>query len=106
MLLRKLLWRRAYNEKVDIWSASAVLYVMSGGAPPFYGETAEENLRTVLRGDFKRNFSAFIVYLGSGFCPENAAFINLYQGMTARKQKTISGSLQKFNALCFLQKYN
>ncbi|KAK8546434.1 hypothetical protein V6N13_067655 [Hibiscus sabdariffa] len=56
MLLRKLLWRRAYNEKVDIWSASAVLYVMSGGAPPFYGETAEENLRTVLRGDFKRNF--------------------------------------------------
>ncbi|KAK8994747.1 hypothetical protein V6N11_045820 [Hibiscus sabdariffa] len=44
---------RAYNEKVDIWSAGAVLYVMLGGAPPFYGEIAEENLGAVLRGDFQ-----------------------------------------------------
>ncbi|XVE89986.1 hypothetical protein DITRI_Ditri20bG0040700 [Diplodiscus trichospermus] len=44
---------RAYNEKVDVWSAGVVLYVMLAGVPPFYGETAEEIFEAVLRGNLR-----------------------------------------------------
>ncbi|XVF57128.1 hypothetical protein PTKIN_Ptkin06aG0178700 [Pterospermum kingtungense] len=44
---------RPYNEKVDVWSAGVVLYVLLAGVPPFYGETAEEIFEAVLRGNLR-----------------------------------------------------
>ncbi|GMI84488.1 phosphoenolpyruvate carboxylase kinase 1, PHOSPHOENOLPYRUVATE CARBOXYLASE KINASE 1 [Hibiscus trionum] len=44
---------RAYNEKVDVWSAGVVLYVMLAGVPPFNGETAGEIFEAVSRGNLR-----------------------------------------------------
>ncbi|XP_074319517.1 phosphoenolpyruvate carboxylase kinase 1-like [Silene latifolia] len=44
---------RGYGEKVDVWSAGVVLYVMIAGFPPFYGESTEEVFQKVLRGNLR-----------------------------------------------------
>ncbi|GAB4850893.1 Phosphoenolpyruvate carboxylase kinase 4 [Ancistrocladus abbreviatus] len=44
---------RKYNEKVDIWSAGVVLYVMMAGFPPFHGDTVEEIFEKVVRGNVR-----------------------------------------------------
>ncbi|KAJ0036002.1 hypothetical protein Pint_24594 [Pistacia integerrima] len=44
---------RDYNEKVDIWSAGVVLYIMLAGFPPFYGDTVTETFEAVLRGNLR-----------------------------------------------------
>lgn len=44
---------REYGEKVDVWSAGVVLYIMLGGIPPFYGENATEIFDAVLRGNLR-----------------------------------------------------
>ncbi|GKV19049.1 hypothetical protein SLEP1_g29348 [Rubroshorea leprosula] len=42
-----------YNEKVDMWSAGVVMYILLAGFPPFYGETAGEIFEAVLRGNLR-----------------------------------------------------
>lgn len=50
---------RDYNEKVDVWSAGVILYIMLAGIPPFYGDSATEIFEAVIRGNLRfptRNF--------------------------------------------------
>ncbi|KAI5649555.1 hypothetical protein M9H77_35560 [Catharanthus roseus] len=52
---------RNYDEKVDIWSAGVVLYIMLAGFPPFYGDSASEIFEAVLRANLRfptRTFSS------------------------------------------------
>ncbi|KAH0637287.1 hypothetical protein KY290_037671 [Solanum tuberosum] len=44
---------RDYNEKVDIWSAGVILYIMFAGIPPFYGDSTEEIFEAVLRANLR-----------------------------------------------------
>ncbi|KFK43166.1 hypothetical protein AALP_AA1G088400 [Arabis alpina] len=48
-----------YGEKVDVWSVGVVVYTMLAGAPPFYGETAEEIFEAVLRGNLRFPMKVF-----------------------------------------------
>ncbi|XP_047327232.1 phosphoenolpyruvate carboxylase kinase 2-like [Impatiens glandulifera] len=55
----EILLGREYNEKVDVWSAGVILYIMLSGVPPFYGESSTETFEAVLRGNLRfppRNF--------------------------------------------------
>lgn len=44
---------REYDEKIDIWSAGVVLYIMLAGFPPFYGDSASEIFEAVLRSNLR-----------------------------------------------------
>ncbi|KAF4352409.1 hypothetical protein G4B88_018841 [Cannabis sativa] len=44
---------RDYNEKVDVWSAGVVLYILLAGFPPFYGESVVETFDAVLRSNLR-----------------------------------------------------
>ncbi|CAH9129877.1 unnamed protein product, partial [Cuscuta epithymum] len=47
----EILMRREYDEKVDVWSAGVILYMMLAGVPPFRGETTAETFKAVLRAN-------------------------------------------------------
>ena len=42
-----------YDEKCDIWSSAVIFYVMLCGYPPFNGETNEEILENVKKGEYE-----------------------------------------------------
>ncbi|KAM1039041.1 hypothetical protein ACFX13_034371 [Malus domestica] len=55
----EVLMGREYNEKIDVWSAGVMMYIMLGGIPPFYGESATEIFEAVLRGNLRFPPKAF-----------------------------------------------
>ncbi|CAL9756555.1 unnamed protein product [Musa acuminata subsp. burmannicoides] len=51
---------REYGEKVDVWSVGVVMYMMlTGGVPPFYGETVAETFDAVVRANLRFPSRAF-----------------------------------------------
>ena len=53
--------RGRYNEKCDIWSAGVIMYILLTGKPPFNGGSDASILKSVQKGQFPTNKSAYKV---------------------------------------------
>ncbi|KAI3810209.1 hypothetical protein L1987_19819 [Smallanthus sonchifolius] len=53
--------RKEYNEKIDVWSASMILYILLTRVPPFYDETPVETFEAVLKGNLRFPSRIFIL---------------------------------------------
>lgn len=50
---------REYGEKVDVWSAGVIMYIMLAGFPPFFGESTVETFEAVLRANLRFPIGVF-----------------------------------------------
>ena len=48
----EMLGKDGYSEKCDLWSIGVILYIIMSGVPPFIGNSQEEILDNVQRGEW------------------------------------------------------
>lgn len=56
-LAPEILKKQVYDDKVDVWSATIVVYILLTGDMPFPGNTVKEVANMIKEKDLKREFS-------------------------------------------------
>lgn len=68
----EMLLNEKYTSKVDVWSASVVIYILLSGEMPFYGKDLKE-----LRKAIKEKEPDFSSHKWSQVCPRAKDFVKL-----------------------------
>jgi calcium-dependent protein kinase len=55
----EILGKSGYNESCDLWSMGVIIFVLLSGSPPFYGDNDREVLKSVQKGKYFFNPSAW-----------------------------------------------